>query len=424
MNLLKVEYLTTIDGTDSFCGDVRSFGHLLQADSRIELQGNSIRFGGHEFVTELRPGVTENKEHRFFHVVVSCDDISKKDAFEGLLKSIRTMLYKLANHEPQVLWDDLGRYYATQAYPILHEVENLMRKLITKFMLIKVGVAWTKEAIPKEVEESIRTKSSDRGTYLHQIDFIQLSHLLFNKYTTKDGNQILGQVEACTDIGQLKLDQLKRLIPRSNWDRYFCSIVKCDSDFIRVRWDQLYERRNQVAHNRAVSRSDFDAIVKLVQEVRPVIQQAIDGVDEITLSELDKQTVVESVAINSDELTAVYVKLWSYLQDLLQELVLAAGSRTSKDQLSSKASNVYALLNLLQADGIIDARMKNDIKDLYRIRNAMLKNGFVEFDEQAIRPAMQRMNSIVRFVEKQIEMKGELTINFFEGIELDNKASE
>lgn len=71
-------------------------------------------------------------------------------------------------------------YYSQQAYPIIYEIENLMRQLITKFMLINAGLRWEKERTPEDVRKSINDKNKE-PTVLYNVDYIQLSNFLFKE---------------------------------------------------------------------------------------------------------------------------------------------------------------------------------------------------------------------------------------------------
>ncbi|MEN2500987.1 MAG: hypothetical protein MHMPM18_005135, partial [Marteilia pararefringens] len=42
----------------------------------------------------------------------------------------------------ETLQDDLSFYYSQQAYSLIHEIENYMRKFITFFMVAIVGKDW------------------------------------------------------------------------------------------------------------------------------------------------------------------------------------------------------------------------------------------------------------------------------------------
>ena len=423
MNPLRVEYLAIVDGTVGFCADVKSLGHLLQSDSRLSLQGNTIAFDGIAFSCDLQPGVTEDQTNRFFHIAVTCNDHERMAAFEGLLKTLRGLLYKLANKEPQILWDDVGRFYALKAYPLVHEVENLLRKLITKFMLTKVGLGWTKEAVPKEVSESIKTKIVSTGsTYLHHVDFIQLSHFLFKAYTTGDTKRILDELSKSNDASELVLADLLQLVPRSNWDRYFSTVVKCESDFIRVRWERLYELRNHVAHNRSLGRAEYQDIESLINEIRPVIENALASVGDIVLSPSEKETVAENVAISRHSLNGEYIELWNRTHEKLFSLALLVSSPENQDRTQRLGRSPASLLNILSAEGAISGKIRGQLKEGSRLRNVIVHHSDVTFPDSKLQREISRLRSLLDVIDRQIERGGSQDENddfrySFEGLE-------
>ena len=54
-----------------------------------------------------------------------------------LLRNVKAV-FSIITKAPQTLFDGISQHYATGIYPQIYEIENLMRKLITKFMLINV----------------------------------------------------------------------------------------------------------------------------------------------------------------------------------------------------------------------------------------------------------------------------------------------
>lgn len=101
------------------------------------------------------------------------------EAFSDLLGAVRDST-ALIMTLPIILWDDISLYYSQQAYPIIYEIENLMRQLITKFMLINAGLRWEKERTPEDVRKSINDKNKE-PTVLYNVDYIQLSNFLFKE---------------------------------------------------------------------------------------------------------------------------------------------------------------------------------------------------------------------------------------------------
>lgn len=407
MKTLRVEYLAIVDGPDGFCADVVSLAHLLQSDRRLCLRGNTITYDLQEFACDLQSGVTEDQIDRFFHIAIVCEDIRQKDVFEAMLKTLRGLLYKLANKEPQILWDDLGRYYAMSAYPVVHEMENLLRKLITKFMLTKVGLGWTKEAVPREVSESIKMKNAAKGsTYLHHVDFIQLAHFLFKPYTTGDTKRILDDLDKSKDVGELVLKDLKQLIPRSNWDRYFSAVVKCESEFIRIRWERLYELRNHVAHNRSLCRKEFEDIESLVGEIRPIIESALTSVGDIVLSPAEKETVAENVAISRYSLNGEYIELWNRTHEKLLSLAILVSTPENQQRAKRLGNSPSSLLNILIAERAISPQIRRQLRDCSRLRNVIVHHSDVTFHESKLNREIARLRSLLDIIERQIERGG------------------
>lgn len=177
---MKVEYLIIIDSNNPFCRDKKSFDNFLQSNADISIKGNVFKHKLLEVEYELQGGENEADKNRFFHIKLTSKDDSKIDEFQDLLKATRTLLHMAFDKRPQILWDDISFYYSEKAYPIIHEIENLMRKLITKFMLTNVGLGWTRDTVPEELKKSTRTEPANNNNYLYETDFKDLSTFLFD----------------------------------------------------------------------------------------------------------------------------------------------------------------------------------------------------------------------------------------------------
>ncbi|WP_151760021.1 hypothetical protein, partial [Acinetobacter nosocomialis] len=234
----KVEYLCTIDSDGDFCKSISSFKSLLKSYDKLKIEDKKIVWDSKEFAFEISDGTVLNSNHKFFHLKFVNANANNKQEFLSLLKIIRTILSKVNNNQPpEILWDDISSEYAIQSYPVIHELENLMRKLITKFMITKVGLSWTKENIPKEVAESIKgTGTSKKQNYIYDTDFIQLSRFLFNEYTTTKVEDLVSKIKKANKIDELDFNDLKKVVPVSNWTRYFNPIVECTSEELSTKW--------------------------------------------------------------------------------------------------------------------------------------------------------------------------------------------
>ncbi|MGI0495568.1 hypothetical protein ACN4EG_27645 [Alkalinema pantanalense CENA528] len=367
------------------------------------MSDNSIQFEGTQFSYDVQTGTTTEGDQRYFHIAVGLQDVGDIETFEELLKSIRTMLFQISSKEPQVLWNDIGLHYARESYPAIYELENLMRKLITKFMLTSIGLTWTKETIPKEVLESIKVKKQvAESNYLHQVDFIQLSNFLFKPYTTGNTAKILETVATSMSPEELNLDELRKLIPRSNWERYFSPLVDCESDYLRIRWEQLYDLRNHVAHNRAVSRADRDQINELVNQIRPKIEAAIGNLGDIKLTEMERETVAESVAIGRYALNGEFIEHWKLVHDRLLTLAYLVSSEKNQAKLERLGKNVASVLNILREEGAISSQFRKSLRQSHKLRNIIVHHSDVIFPESRLNDEVDMLRILINELENSI----------------------
>ena len=296
---LKVEYLITVKANSDFCADIKGFNSLLESNKNISIDGNNnkITYKGIEVKYEIQAEHLEKENQRFFYTKFKFGNLEKLKGFENLLSNIKEIIYKTGNgNAPQILWDDISFYYSKEAYPLIFEVENLMRKLITKFMLTNVGMGWTKENIPAEVKDSVKGSKDETPDFLYKTDFIQLEKFLFKKYSSKPVDKLFENIKKANNESDLKLDELMQFVPRSNWEKYFSDLVDCEGEYLSKRWEKLYDLRNKVAHNRGLIRKDYEEIVTLSEDIRETLYKAIESLDKITLTESQREEIAESTS--------------------------------------------------------------------------------------------------------------------------------
>lgn len=387
----KVEYLITVDQKEAFCGSINAFKNFLSSIDGVFLKNNDLEFGGLSLGYEIQSGEITKDKLRYFHLKLVCADDSKLNEFESFLRYIRSLLHKANGKPPQILWDGMSFNFAHQAYPLMHEIENTMRKLITKFMLINVGLGWTKEAIPKEVVDSVRSKDAKNDhNYLYEVDFIQLSNFLFKEYSTISSIILIENLRKAKVIADLDLNELKQAIPKSNWDRYFSSIVKCDSEFLRVRWEKLYDRRNQIAHNRPISRVEFEEIQSLHDDLNPKLRQAIEHLDQVVVSEDEKEVVSENAAVTKSQEVAEFLSVWNMLHRHL--FLLASTVKVSRSvKLSQLQNNIRSLLNIIKDAGLISKEKKEELIELLQVRNILVHHSELVVPDENLAVYIEQM---------------------------------
>ncbi|WP_088293989.1 HEPN domain-containing protein [Bacillus mycoides] len=359
---LKVEYLITVKADSDFCADIKGLNSLLESNKNISINDGEIAYKDIEVKYEIHTDHLEKENLRFFYTEFQFGNVNKLKDFENLLSDIKEIIYKTGN-APQILWDDISFYYSKEAYPLIFEVENLMRKLITKFMLTNVGMAWAKENIPAEVKDSVKGSKAETPDFLYKTDFIQLEKFLFKKYSTKHVGKLFEKIVKAKNESDLKLDELILFVPHSNWEKYFSDLVDCEGEYLSKRWEKLYDLRNKVAHNRGLIRKDYEDIVNLSKDIRETLYKAIESLDRITLTKSQREEIAESTSDISifGEFLTNYESLMRHLGEYVD---LFGGPDYKLDSIANKRLTVDKLLY----KGVLSKQEHNVIREAFDIR--------------------------------------------------------
>lgn len=369
-----VEYLIILPKGDSFCDSIETFNKLLQVDSAITLKNGVIKHrNGVSCRYEITSGDVAVKEQRFFHLRFTMDATRSLsdlqiDRFSACLKTIRSIIAK-AGGLPEVLWDDVSLYYSKKAYVLVHEIENLMRKLITNFMLVTVGKEWVTETSPNEIQEALsKSKRKDYLNVLHTIDFIHLADFLVRPYSKKQTQDLYAKLRAANKTADL--DDLRQFIPESNWSRYFSKLVDCEDSFLSKRWTELYELRCKVAHNAIVTKTDFEQIERTVGELQAILEEAIKKLPQVSVPANEVETVAENAAGTIHSLYGEYITVWTsilgHLQQKCRDLKLFEGRSHSVPPI--------AMLDALASASVLEPETAKRINVHRMIRNDIVHN--------------------------------------------------
>ncbi|AVF95386.1 hypothetical protein AL552_17305 [Vibrio diabolicus] len=392
---MKVEYLIIIDSGNPFCRDKKSFDNFLQSNADISIRGNIFKHKSLEVEYELQGGETEADKNRFFHIKLNSKDDSRIDEFQDLLKATRKLLHMASDKKPQVLWDDMSFYYSERAYPTIHEIENLMRKLITKFMLTNVGLGWTKDAVPEELKKSTRTEPANNNNYLYETDFKDLSTFLFDEYRTLDIKALNEKIRLLEGKGdEVSLSEFKGFLPKSNWERYFREHVDCESSYLEVRWERLYKLRCKIAHNNFFTKDDFDQVMTLVQEVKPKIEDAIKNLDKVEVPEEERDELAEVVASKTSAFYGEYIQKWKYVEKALFELVKA----TSPEADVRRHRPIMMQLKDLINKGLIDKAIYHELREANHIRNMIVHESDRHLSNDELLYRIQNLDKIYDYI--------------------------
>lgn len=302
---MKVEYLVVTQQDGCFCDNEPAFNSLLQVDTQIVIDKNTLTFTQKsksiEVEYSLQTDEIKDKKQRYFHIKLVAKSEDEIELFTSLVRVIRKIVERLnSNISINNVWDDISRYYIIRAYPLINEVENVMRKLIQKFMIVNVGMDWVNETMPADLKKKIGEKAEKNKSKniledtLHNADFIQLSAFLFNKRRGKDFSKLdklLSEKKADETItfGELAED----FLPISNWDRYFSKLINYKGELLAEKWDKLYELRNKIAHNKSFTKSELNEVRELSSELIEKINETIIELDKIELNTEQKEIIVK-----------------------------------------------------------------------------------------------------------------------------------
>lgn len=306
---LKTEFLILISNEETFCGSKKAFLDFLNLDGLISVVGQKIAYRKSPKARDLvsvrfniEMGNVKFKQERYFLLALECDDFALIEDFSELGDKLKSIAERISPGATTVntLWDGVGRFYAEKAYPIINEVENLMRQLIAKFMLITVGVNWSKDAIHPELFKKIENFEDEKPYLndLYKLDFIHLSQVLFDKKRDISLEE-LDRLLAKTEFNDEDKEKIRRYVPRSNWEKYFASLID-EKDFnLQKKWELLYKLRNKVAHNRNIKKAEFEQIKGLATNIKRIIETATAKLSKINMNEEERDFIIHSYQSNS-----------------------------------------------------------------------------------------------------------------------------
>lgn len=420
---INVEYLLILEGKDNFCSNNLTFDNFLMTNSDLSLKGSYIEY------KELKVGykvqfeeMEDNK--RSIHVYFSCDNKVDINQYEQFLRVIRSIFYKISE-DIHILRDDISFHYAKLAYPKIHQIENLMRKLITKFMIINVGLSWTDKHIPKEVKDAPgNLKEKSNVNYLYTLDFIQLSNILFKEYSPFNTSELLDKIKSSDDNTDVPLTYLKKFVPASNWERYFSEIVDSEAEYLKNRWTKLYSFRNQVAHNNILSKEDYEKIDRYVTEIKEKLDKAIENIDKIKVSDDEKEIISRNIILEDkndilsepklefNKLKKYFLNLYLIVDEMAAKIILKYLDKSinkdesvNKDELMKIVnSSLEEKIEMLEKEKILmNKKVLLDFNFIIRVRDYLIHVDDSEVLEESdiigIRNSIKKLKNLKIYLE-------------------------
>lgn len=277
----------TIEGNEAFSFEIHDDGDL-------------IKYKGQSYKLKIKKNDSDVNTYRSYVIKTSTTeknlDEERKRSYSDFNNEILKTLREVKHSQLNILQDDVSSEYCELSYRLIHDIENKMRKLITLFMTTKVGLEWVSANTPQAVIDSIKNDDAKRGgvsfnNFLSETDFIQLSNFLFTKYTTIKLPDIHRELQSQS----IDIEKLKEFIPRSNWERHFSTLIRFKEDAIIKIWENLYELRNKVAHNRFITFEEYRKLISNKEKMESIIDEALSKIDSVEMTAIQKESIKTEV---------------------------------------------------------------------------------------------------------------------------------
>lgn len=396
---MKNEYLITFDSNDEICTSVDKFKSLLAAHASIAFsKKETISFNDHDFSYQLAQGILTDGSI-YYDLTLESTDIIEPEVYKNLLKEVRRICTKISGRNIIVLHDGVGETYCQKGYPIIFKTENLMRKLIAKFMAISIGYNWSDASTPKEVLDSVRSDGKKEKTnFLHEVDFIQLSNFLFKKYTKADSSRFIDSLKEKADEEVVTVGDLKQYSPFTNWEKYFAKKVNCESEYLKSKWEKLYEFRCKIAHCKGITKLEFDDLLAISNDICEKIQAALDSIGDVHIEEAEREELAENFSGTANESAAEFIAKYNKLTSLAQTICgLTSNDQDIYNKHETNKTNIRMQSKYLwNAKGVIDKETADMIDRAQTFRNKVVHQmGMVEISQADLIEEMSSIDAVI-----------------------------
>jgi len=362
---LQNEYLIIIDKKTSspfysLCNSVERFNEFIETETKLKVKNNKIKMDKSNYDYLIKQGKVKGKEQNFFYITLKFNGNEESiEEYKDLLRTIKKV-FQSNKIIMETLRDDLSFHYSKLAYSLIHNIENMMRKFITYFMITNVGKDWVNESSPTHIQEALdKTKRKEYIDVLQQLDFIHLGDLLFKVYSEDDISDLFKKIKILEN--NINVSELQSYLPKSNWEKYFKEIIDCDDLYLKKRWEQLYALRNKIAHTSNFTIGDYEDIQTLVSEVKEKLEKTFENIDTIELLDKDKKQLSENIATNINEDIGIFIREWNKLERRLERL-----------SNSTHPSNILSNLEKIKEKNHFEASLINSIKKMNIFRNQLI----------------------------------------------------
>lgn len=298
------EILTLVSSGSSTIKSESNLAFSLMSNGEIwtnpELRNNNKIYDGTIGITLGINQISQEEEQ----------DYNIKDTFiiklKGSFEKVELIRVKLLKHltnngfdHTYILTDEVSSKIATEIYPKINTIENLLRKYIMKFFITKLGPSWwnvtadsemKKKVTQRKNNEPLFSKYIDNRAFL--IDFNELGKLVHSQssgFISREDivNKVLDLEESEEAIKKLKIEL------ESNYTKFFKENFK--SNNFQQKWEDLEKLRHKVAHNNLFSMEDLNQSEILTNELLEIINKANNSIENVQFNLDEKDLLKENI---------------------------------------------------------------------------------------------------------------------------------
>lgn len=201
----------------------------------------------------------------------------------------------------RILTDDISTEISNKIYPMVNELESILRRYLAKFFTQKVGLDWWKQAVPDKVIEKSKMREDNETVFskivetdMTLIDFNDLGEIIYKHKLgfNKPENLVdkILSISSAEELAKLKSDL------DGNYNRFFKQHFK-DLGFDK-KWKQMFQLRNKVAHNNLFIATDLESAQTLFEDLKAIILNAENNIDAFRFSIEEQEAMIKITASN------------------------------------------------------------------------------------------------------------------------------
>ncbi|HDR6217359.1 hypothetical protein ACTFRD_27670 [Bacillus cereus group sp. MYBK249-1] len=255
---------------------------------------------------------TNQEQENYWEVFIEGDFFLLEDLRPLLLFEMST-LFK----QRYCLQDEISREISQKAYPLINELENLLREYLLRFFIKKVGSQWWKF----NSNDSLNKKSKNHGNTrafsnlldmeIYNIDFVDLKELVTGNFRRISNIEVVKALDIILerkedpDKVEQKINKLKENF-LGNWEKFFKDHIGINN--FEVLWKDLYDIRCMVAHNSLITIKNFKDLVEKYKIMQPSLNEIIKHMSSAVLSTLERESI-KSVKEQLENILNLSIKL-------------------------------------------------------------------------------------------------------------------